>query len=207
MSVAKCVSSRISHMKRGVPFSINGFYTLGTHTAVQKAMSRLAKKSIIVRVSKGFYVRPKPLASMPSIKTTASAEQVAKVWAKEYGYKLVQQGLEAAYRLGFQTQAPIKSIFWSNGSSRQFQIGNDIVQVRHISDKKLRWAGKPEGILLRGLVVTPPESIEFPVIMEAIKRLSLSKQEGVFVLHKLSEASVLQNWHSKLQQFERQLAS
>jgi len=206
MSVSERVSNRVSRMKRGVPFSINGFYTLGNHTSVQKAMSRLAKVNIIERVSKGFYVRPKQLASIPSVKTTASAEQVAEVWAKEYGYKLVSQGQEAAYRLGLQTQAPIKVILWSNGPSREFRVGNEVVQVRHITEKKLRWAGKPEGTLLRGLVVTPPESIEFPSILSAIKRLSLSKEEALSALHKLSEASVLHGWRNKLQQFERQLA-
>ncbi len=207
MSVSERVSNRVNRMKRGVPFSINGFYALGTHTSVQKAMSRLAKGNIIERVSKGFYVRPKPLASIPSIKTTASAEQVAEVWAKEYGYKLVRQGQEAAYRLGLQTQAPVKVIFWSNGPSREFRMGNEVVQVRHISEKKLRWAGKPEGTLLRGLVVTSPESIDFSSILGAIKRLSLSKEEALSVLRKLTEVSVLQGWRNKLQQFERQLAS
>src|SRR5690606_23930529 len=108
MSVAMKVSSRVNRMKRGVPFPITGFYSLGSRTSVQKAMSRLAQQGGVQRVSKGFYVRPAPLPSMPSLKTTTSAEQVARAWAKEHGYKLVSQGQEAAYRLGFQTQAPMK---------------------------------------------------------------------------------------------------
>jgi hypothetical protein len=193
-------------MKLGVPFSINGFYKLGSLTSVQKAMSRLAKEGVIERVSKGIYVRPKPLASIPSIKTTASAEQVAKHWAKENGYKLVSQGQEVAYRLGLQTQAPVKSIYWTNGPSREFKIGNERVLVKHISDKKLRWVGKPEGVLLRSLTVLSPESVELANIKTAINRLSLSGQEAVSILHKLSQLVVLQHWRNKLQEFERLLA-
>lgn len=206
MSVSESVNNRVLRMKLGVPFSIHGFYKLGSLTSVQKAMSRLAKEGVVARVSKGFYVRPKPLVSIPSIKTTASAEQVAKVWAKENGYKLVRQGQEAAYRLGLQTQAPIKSIYWTNGPAREFKIGNERVQVKHISEKKLRWAGKPEGALLRSLIVMSPESVELASIKTAIKRLSLTGQEAVSILHKLSELVVLQNWRHKLQEFERQLA-
>ena len=143
MSVALKVSNRVERMKRGVPFSITGFYALGNRTSVQKALSRLAQEGVVERVSKGIYVRPKPLPSMPSIKTTASAEQVAKVWAKEHGYKLVSQGQEAAYRLGLQTQAPMRTIFWSNGPSREFRIGNEVVEVRHITEQKLRWGNAP----------------------------------------------------------------
>ena len=61
------------------------------------------------------------MASVPSIKLTASAEQVAKKWAQQNGYKLVRQGVDSAYRLGFQTQAPIKTVFWTNGVSGRLQ--------------------------------------------------------------------------------------
>ncbi|MEE8058495.1 MAG: DUF6088 family protein [Pseudomonadales bacterium] len=206
MSVSTKVSNRINRMKRGIPFPISGFYTLGNRTSVQKAMSRLTQKGAIKRVSKGFYVRPKPLASIPSITVTASAEQVAQAWAKEYGYKLVRQGQEAAYRLGLQTQAPVKTIFWSNGPSRQFKIGNEVVEVRHITEQKLRWAGRPEGTLLRGLIVTPLESVEFSNLFNAVKRLSLSNEEAKAAVQKLSAAPLLQGWQPKLQQFERMLA-
>ncbi|WP_223826444.1 DUF6088 family protein [Spongiibacter pelagi] len=196
------VASRINHMKRGIPFSITGFYSLGNRTSVQKAISRLAQEGVVERVSKGFYVRPKPLPSMPSIKTTTSAEQVAKVWAKENGYKLVSQGQEAAYRLGFQTQAPMKKVFWSNGPSREFRIGNQVVEVRHITKQKLRWENAPEGTLLRGLLVTPPESIEVSNLRKAVERLSLTPAETKAVVKKLTALPQLNAWQSKLEQLE-----
>ncbi|MEX0624212.1 DUF6088 family protein [Saccharospirillum sp.] len=202
MSVAMKVSSRVNHMRRGVPFSITGFYSLGNRTSVQKAMSRLAQEGVVERVSKGFYVRPKPLPSMPFIKTTASAEQVAKAWAKEHGYKLVSQGQEAAYRLGFQTQAPMKTVYWSNGPTREFKVGNQVVEVRHISGQKLRWGKTPEGTLLRGLLVTPPASVEISGLKKAIQRLSLSPVEAQSVLHKLRSLPLLNAWQGKLQQLE-----
>lgn len=99
MSVSALVCNRVSRMKRGFPFSIEKFYILGTTTSVQKAMSRLAKEGVIVRVPKGIYSRPKPLPNFPSIKIAAKAEEVAKTWARTHHCKLVPQGLEAAYRL------------------------------------------------------------------------------------------------------------
>jgi hypothetical protein len=203
MSVAMKVASRINRMKRGVPFSITGFYSLGNRTSVQKAISRLAQEGVVERVTKGYYVRPKPLPSMPSIKTTASAEQVARVWAKEHGYKLVSQGQQAAYRLGLQTQAPMKAVYWSNGPSREFRIGNQVVEVRHISGQKLRWEKAPEGALLRGLLVTPPESVEVSGLKKAVQRLSLTPAETRNVAKKLSALPLLNAWQSKLQQLEQ----
>jgi len=203
MSAAMKVLSRVNRMKRGLPFSITGFYTLGSRTSVQKALSRLTKEGVVARVSKGLYVRPKPLPSMPSIKVTASTEQVAKAWAKTHGYKLVSQGLESAYRLGLQTQAPMKTIFWSNGPSRKFRVGNEEVEVRHSSEQKLRWGHAPEGVLLRGLLVTPPKSVELSKLINAFNRLSLSSLEKKRLVYKLSSLPSLQAWQSKFRQLER----
>ena len=202
MSVAMKVATRINRMKRGTPFSIAGFYTLGSRASVQKAISRLAQEGVVERVSKGFYVRAKPLPSMPSITTTASAEQVAKAWAKGRGYKLARQGQEEAYRLGLQTQAPMKTVFWSTGPSREFKVGNQTVEVRHTSAQKLRWEKKPEGVLLRGLLVTPPEAVEISGLEKAIHRLSLTPAEARTVIGRLASLPLLTSWKSKLQQLE-----
>lgn len=205
MSVAQKVLARLNRIQRGTPFAINSFYELGSETSVQKAFSRLAQEGVVARVSKGFYVRPKPLPSLPSINTIASANEVARAWAKKHGYKLVSQGLESAYRLGFQTQAPMKAVYWSNGPSRRFKVGNEVVEVKHRSLGQLRWEGKPEGALLRGLAVTPAEAVEMNTLTTAFKRLALNASETKSVIHKLRESPLPKPWQIKLEAFERTL--
>lgn len=207
MSVTKLVANRLSRMKRGTPFSIEGFYSLGTITSVQKAMSRLTKEGEITRVAKGIYSRPKPLPSIPSIKITAKAEDVAKTWARTHKYKIVPQGLEAAYRLGLQTQAPVKSVYWTTGPSRNFQIGNEVVQVKHTTDRKLQWINKPEGTLFRGLLALSPEHTSISTLLIAIKRLNLNEKESIRMIQKLRNSNVLEVWKSKLAQLEIRLSS
>jgi hypothetical protein len=172
-------------MRRGAPFSISQFHTLGTAASVQKALSRLAQEGVIERVAKGIYVRPKALAGMPSIKITASAEQIAKKWAQQNGYTLVRQGIESAYRLGLQTQAPVKTVFWSNGANRTFSVGNETVEVRHVAESKLRWKSRPEGELLRSFTVTPANSVKLSELKKALTRLKLSKAESQTAIKKL----------------------
>lgn len=202
MSTSAKVNERIARLRKGLPFSIESFYQLGSHTSVQKAMSRMVKEGEIVRVSKGFYVRPKSLPGVPGIKVTASPEQVASAWAKERGFKLASQGLEAAYKVGFQTQAPVKTVFWSNGPTREFKVGNASVSVRHVSPKKLHWLGRPEGVLLRSFAVTNPETIEIGAIKAALKRLSLSETEAKAVVKNLKSAPLPPGWQGKLEQLE-----
>ncbi|MFP5628712.1 hypothetical protein ACLD11_21820, partial [Salmonella sp. 741265116_PST] len=53
MSVAALARQRVHRMKRGIPFSISGFYSLGSRASVQQAMSRLVKEGLLVRVERG----------------------------------------------------------------------------------------------------------------------------------------------------------
>lgn len=202
MSVAAQVEARIARMRKGIPFSIEGFYELGSETTVQKAFSRLAKSGEIVRVSKGFYVRPRSIESLPGARIMPSPEDVAKVWARTHGYKLAEQGFEAAYRLGLQTQAPARTVYWTNGPSREFKVGNSIVEVKHVAASKLKWLNQPEGLILRGLSVMEPEQLKPEEFRKAFKRLSLNRIERERVLENLKHSTLSSQWRQKLTQIQ-----
>lgn len=207
MSVSELVKNRLSRMKRGIPFSIEKFYSLGSATAVQKTMSRLTEAGEVVRVAKGIYSRPKPLASIPSITIAATAEDVVKTWAKARRYKMVPQGLEAAYRLGLQTQSPLKTVFWCSGPSRTFRVGNQEVEVKHTSRDKLQWADKPEGELLRGLMLSSPEHTTAQQLSMALRRLNISQEEKLTVVNKLLNNHSLFVWTPQLTHLKQALLS
>lgn len=202
MSIAEKVATRLSRMRKGQPFVIEGFYTLGSRTSVQKAMSRLAQQGVVVRVSKGIYVRPNPIKNIPSIKLTTSPEQVARKWARKNGYKLVPQGQQSAYRLGFQTQAPVKTIFWTNGPSREFRIGNSVVVVKHVAESKLRLPTSPEGELLRGMSVTNANAVSISTLKKAFERLGVYSSEASKVVSKMRSYVLPAGWESKLTDLE-----
>lgn len=202
MSIAAQVEARIARMRKGVPFPIESFFELGTESAVQKAFSRLAKAGEIVRVSKGFYVRPKLIESLPGAKVMPSPEEVAQAWARAHGYKLVAQGFEAAYRLGLQTQAPVRTIYWTNGPSREFKVGHAVVQVKHVAASKLKWPNQPEGLILRSLSVMEPEHFKPELFRKVFKRLSLNGSEKARVLKNLKYSTLNAQWREKLAQVE-----
>jgi hypothetical protein len=117
----------------------------------------------------------------------------------------VRQGVESAYRLGLQTQAPVKTVFWSNGANRTFSIGNEVVEVRHVAESKLRWKSRPEGELLRSLTVTPANSVKLSGLKKAISRLKLSESESRTAIRKLKSTPLPEGWHAKLEQFEKEM--
>lgn len=203
MSVQMQVENRLKRIKKGIPFTLNGFYRLGSTAAVQKAMARLAKKGTIVRVSRGIYARPKPLKTIPTLKTTANAEQIARLWAKERGYKLASQGMEDAYRLGLQTQAPMRTVFWSNGPNREFKVGHSIVIVKTVSSNLLRWINRPEGALLRGLFIMANYKVTLAMLKTAFRRLSLREDQIKPMLNKLANSQTLKSLNLYLRNLEK----
>lgn len=207
MSVSALVTQRISRLQKGMPFTIESFYALGSVTSVQKAFSRLAKEGSVVRVAKGIYTRPKPLKSFPAIKIMANTEEIALSWVRKHNYTMVRQGIEEAYRLGLQTQAPVKTVFWCSGPSREFKAGNQQVIIKHVAESKLLWVNKPEGSLYRALLVMPAEYTSLVQLKTAIKRLGLSGNEIILVIRKLKLQPLLSSWQNKLSQLESEFLS
>ena len=179
-TVLQKIENKIKHIKRGALFSIRNYYHLGSESSVHKAFGKLIQDGLIFRMQRGIYCRPKQLKSIPSIITLASANQLAHFCAKEKNSKLFPQGMEEAYKLGFQTQMPVNMVYWTNNMNREFKVGNQIVLVKKVEDKLLKWGNKPAGKLLRALsTFTRRPSDE--KLKEAFSRLQLSEDEG----HKL----------------------
>jgi len=152
-------------------------------------------------VAKGIYVRPKPLKLIPNKISKTSPKKIAEVWAKNNGRKLVPQAQDSAYRLGLQTQAPIQTILWSNGPTREFQVGNSVVKVKHVSDTKLRWAGKPEGELLRGMSAVPASQVKTEQLKNALTRLKLDNARALETLTKIKRSTLLsKEWVNKIEE-------
>jgi hypothetical protein len=90
-------------------------------------------------------------------------------------------------------------------ASRVFSVGNEIVEVRHVAESKLRWKSRPEGELLRSLTVTPANSVNLSGLKKAISRLKLSESESRTAIRKLKSTHLPEGWHAKLEQFEREM--
>jgi len=204
MSTIDKVLQYLENLERGAPFYIEELYTLASKNSVHKAVNSLIQSGKVIRVSRGMYAAPKPLPSIPSITVTTSPEKIARLWARKYGYRLASQGLDAAYRVGFQTQAPIQTVYWSDGPTREFRLDNAIVFIRKAPAKKLRWAGQTLGLLLRAIYVTNADYIELKDLHIAFYRLSIHNAEIVKTLKLLQGEPLPKKWISKLKSFEKQ---
>jgi hypothetical protein len=189
MTLAAQIRRRIARKPKGYPFTSKEFLSLGSRAAVDQALSRMAKAGEVARVTRGVFVVPQQSQYVGMVPPTP--EKVAAAMGAAAGETIAPHGAEAVRRLGLSTQTPMRPVFYTNGPSRRFQIGKLVVAIKHVSPRKLAFAGKPEGEVLSALWYLGKEN----VTPEIIERVRARVSEATF--KKLCSArQVMPGWMS-----------
>lgn len=165
--VAQRISKHIAHINRGIPFTAKSFLDYGSRSAVDQALSRLAKAGTIMRVTRGVYVRPEENRYIG--KVLPEPAKVVQTIAKARGEIVEVHGAEAARYFGLTTQVPTQPIFYTTGPTRSFMMGNLKITMRHRSRSKLVLAGTRAGQAVSALSYLGKEQAT-PARVAAIRR-------------------------------------
>lgn len=171
MSVFYSISNRIKYMRKGKPFSKEVFAEAGSRTSVDKALSRLVLGGYLERVARGIYMRPK-LSEYTGKKVRANPISVMKAVARARGETIQVHGAEAARRLGVTTQMQVLPTYYTSGSTRQIQIGNAVVRLRHVSWQRLQQADTQVGLVLNALMYLGKQGVTEQTARKILSSLS-----------------------------------
>lgn len=146
---SQVIASKIRRIKVGEPFKGSRLAGVAPQDSVRKTLSALVESGVLMRVSRGVYVRPE--ISRHAGIVPPSSEKILKVVAE--GEKIAMTGAEAAQRLGLTTQMVLKEIYLTSGRSRTIKLedGRTIV-LRHASPKKMILSGRLAGVALSALL-------------------------------------------------------
>ncbi len=181
------VKQHIARAPAGVPFTTRSLLHLGSRAAVDEALYRLAKEDYILRIERGLYVRQR--VSELIGKVSPSAEAIAKVVAASTNSRLDIAGAAAANMLGLSTQMPTQSVFITDGPTRRIRFGKMRLTLRHVSARKLAFAGTPAGRGLSALLYLGRKVVDDTHVIQV--RRSIGEAE----FNKLvSAASILPAW-------------
>ena len=152
------LSETILHHARnqpeGVPVSAKGLLHLGRRSAVDQALSRLARRGDLMRAGRGLYVLPVKGRfgnRAPSVRKTVEA------LAAQRGERIASSGAMAANALGLTTQVPVKPVFLTSGRNRKLKLGKQEVELRHAPPWQLVLSGRKAGDAVRALAWLGPE--------------------------------------------------
>ena len=168
------IETKVKRSKPGQIFLPSDFKDLGTSTAIRKALSRLVKQKVLIRMGQGIYtisINDKIFGDvLPSI------EEIAAAIAKKEHVKIMPTGQYALNKIGLSNQVPTKLIFLTNGTKKNISIGKNAIVFQPTSSKKLAMIGSITSLLLLGL-----EELDLDKISETDinKIIYLLKKENI----------------------------
>lgn len=166
LSLTERIQAFAASLTEGQPLTARALQAMGTRAAIDQALSRMARRGTLLRVSRGLYVLPRQtrFGSVPP-----EPAKVVEEIAKARGVRVARSGASAANELGLTRQVPIRQVFLTSGKSLRLLIGKQEVELRHAPSWQLAYAGSRTGAALRALEWMGPAHAGSSV--EQLKRL------------------------------------
>ena len=156
-SLPSQVMSHAAESPEGTLLCPSALLHLGSRTAVDQALSRLARKGDLMRVCQGVYVQPIETrfgSRLPAV------EKVIASLSELWGETIVPCGGAAANALGLTTQVPVRSVYLTSGPNRKLRLGELTVELRHAPRWQLTAPHRPAGEVVRALSWLGPDEVE-----------------------------------------------
>ena len=122
-SIDDKILAKIKKCGRGKGYFSSDFASYGETKSVSKALERLAKSKILLRLTRGFYYYPKIDKKFGTGVLYPSWDTVAKSIAKRDKARIVPTGVYALNRLGLSTQVPANFVYLTDGTPRRINTG------------------------------------------------------------------------------------
>ena len=129
-SITERVFSRIYGHGMGWVFSQIDFFDLGSKNAIDKLVSRSAKKGTIRRLMQGLYDYP-IYSKLLDEELPPKMDKVAEAVARKYTWNIIPEGSTALHLLGLDLQVPARYTFLSSGPSREYHIQEQKLTFLH----------------------------------------------------------------------------
>jgi hypothetical protein len=149
-TTTEAILMRIQRQGPGWVFAARDFLDIGSRAAVDQTLSRMAAEGSIRRLTRGLYDYPR-MSTLLGTHLPAAPEKIAEALARKTGSQLQSIGAKAANSLGLSTQVPARIVYLTDGTSRKIRIGNQTIELRHASPRRMAGAGQMEGTVIQAL--------------------------------------------------------
>jgi len=185
------ILSRFYGRGRGHVATQKDFIDLGSRSHVDNALSRLVKNGKLRRIARGLYEYPRNSPILGEL--SPDLNKVARAMAGREGIRLQETGAYAANQLHLSEQVPMKVVFLTDGKSKKATIGNQTIELRKASPKRMQLADKISGLVFEALREIGEKHLNEGHIKTLQQTLTM-EQKGK-VLHDLREAPAWMHSH------------
>lgn len=152
------ILSRIYGRGRGWAFTKTDFVAEFGEANIHQALSSLTKAGTIRRVSQGLYDYPGQSELLGQL--SPDIDQAAQALARKFNWRIQPSGDTALNLLGLSTQVPGKWMYLSDGPSRQYAIGQQVLAFRKSALKDTGLTLRESGLLVQALKALGKEHVD-----------------------------------------------
>lgn len=143
------IERRVGQAPADAVFYAGQFLDLDSRTAVDQALSRLARAGVLRRLARGLYHRPRRHPVLGDV--APSVEAVVKALAARDRVRLQPSGAYAANLLRLTEQVPMRVVFLTDGLPRKIRFGRQTIELRQATPRMMAAAGRTSGLVIAGL--------------------------------------------------------
>jgi hypothetical protein len=136
------ILDRIRRNKSILVWTPNDLLDLGTRSAVDKALQRLALSGDLRRIDRGIYDVPRvnALTGKPS---TPNYTAIIDAVTRREKARFLPDGMTAANQLGLTDAVPAKITVHTDARLRPIHLGKLVIDFKLTAPSRLYWAGRP----------------------------------------------------------------
>ena len=165
--VEQKILSRIYGRGRGWAFTKIDFVAEFGEANIHQALSGLTRAGTIRRICHGVYDYPRHSELLGQL--SPDIDQVAQALARKFNWRIQPSGDTALNLLGLSTQVPGKWLYLSDGPSRQYSIGKQVLVFRQSALKDTGLKLRESGLIVQALKALGKEHVE-PSAVETLRQ-------------------------------------
>jgi hypothetical protein len=159
-SIDNKILDKVKKRGRGKVLFPSDFASYGESKSVLKALERLAKNQVLLRLARGIYYYPKMDKQLGIGILYPSLDTIAAAIAKRDKARIAPTGLYALNRLGLSTQVPMNIVYLTDGSPRKINIGNGRgILFKHVAPKKMAFQSELAMLMVFALTELKQENV------------------------------------------------
>lgn len=190
-SIEDKIVARIIRNGRGFVMTNRDFWDIATPASVDWCLFRLKDKKVIRPIIRGIYDYPK-FSELLQEELAPDLGAVAQAIARKNQWHIQISGSAALNLLGLSTQIPVKTVYYSDGPTRNFMIGNRKLQFKHILLRETKIGSPKSEMIVQALSELGEDNIT-PEIIDKLKRqITPKEREKLF-----AETQFIRDWIRK----------
>ncbi len=151
LSTKRKILTRIQRRGRGGLWCADDFLSTFQRHEIDESLVRLKNEGVIRRVIPGIYEYPR-FSEMLQCPVATDLGELAQTLARKFRWQICPDGETALNHLGLSTQIPGRTLYFSDGPNRTYDVNGQTLEFRHTAKRWLTFKKSESLLLVQGLM-------------------------------------------------------